>query len=203
MTPGSGRERCCAVVLAAGQGRRFGGEKLLAKFRSAPLLAHPLRILADARAAGLIQRVLVVIPAGSDQLQELVRRSGATTVIQPDPSADLRSSLKLGLQAAQGSASALIVLGDQPLLRKETIAGVMIASAGRPDAIVRARYAANPGDPGHPVLVPSQWWHLADTPEGFRDTGDGRPPFDYLPLPGANPDVDTIEDLRALEGTTH
>ena len=103
---------CCAIVLAAGHAVRFGSNKLVAPFRGAPLLAHPLRILGTARAKGLIARTIAVIQPDNPGLADLVRSSGAEPVFQPDALAAQGSSLRLGLRAALGNASALVVLGD-------------------------------------------------------------------------------------------
>jgi CTP:molybdopterin cytidylyltransferase MocA len=199
MTQPRGPAGCCAIVLAAGRGVRFGGAKLLATFRGAPLLSHPLRVLQEARRAGWITRTVVVLGPEERDLAILAEAYGAEPIHHTDPEADQPSSLRLGLRAAAGSGSALIVLGDQPLLRLEAIERILAAAVRHPEAVIRARYAAAPSIPGHPVLVPSKWWHLAGSEDQFRRVRDAGAMEETVTLTGANPDVDTPEDLHALE----
>lgn len=194
MTPPKPPAGCCAIVLAAGRATRFGGNKLLAPFRGAPLLAYPLRILDQARHEGLITRTIAVVRPDPGIMAELARINGADPVLQLDPHAGQGRSLRMGLDAAKGWDSAMVVLGDQPLLRIEAIRAVLATAARHPDALVRARYTEAPTTPGHPVVIPSAWWHLAEAEGGFRHAGGA---VEAL-IPGDNPDVDTPDDLRVL-----
>lgn len=199
MTQAHGAAGCSAIVLAAGRGVRFGGPKLLAAFRGTPLLSHPLRVLQEARRAGWTTRTIVVLGPGQRELAELSEAHGAEPVHHTDPGADQPSSLRLGLRAAAGSDRALIVLGDQPLLRLEAIKRLIEEAGRHPEAVIRARYAAAPTTPGHPVLIPSKWWHLAESVHQFRRVREAGAMEETVTLTGANPDVDTPAELRALE----
>lgn len=189
---------CCALLLAAGRGRRFGGDKMMALIEGQPLVLYPMRVLAQAAAEGLVSRILAVVPADTTELAALLRRHGAEVVSQPDPSADQAHSLGLGLAQATGAGSAMIVLGDQPRLQLNTLRQLLATAASNPDAMVRPRYADTPSVPGHPVVIPARWWHLNRAPAGFRNAAAAGVPHCFVPMPGANPDVDTPADLRSL-----
>ena len=199
MTRLQGSAGPCAIVLAAGRSTRFGSNKLLAPFRGAPLLAHPLRVLGQASLEGLIARAVAVIRPDNAELADLVRSTGAEPVFQSNPLASHGSSLRLGLHAARGCDSAMVVLGDQPFLRIEAIREIVATAASRPDALVRVRYTDTPAAPGHPVLIPSAWWHLADAELGFRNAGAAGLREEVVLISGDNPDVDTPDALRALD----
>ncbi len=192
------------IVLAAGSSRRFGGAKLLATFRGKPLVTHTLGVASDARALGLLSIIHVVTAAGNADLAELARESGAEIVENPDPSRGLSSSLRLGLTTMPRDAgAALILLGDQPLVRLDVIEAIVRTWRDRGADTVRPRYAESPEVPGHPVLLDRSTWPLADRLEG--DSGlagllESRTlPVTVVDVPGWNPDVDTPADLLSLE----
>lgn len=192
----------CALVLAAGRGSRFGGDKLLALHRGHPVLHHVMAAAAEASDAGWLTRIIGVVPAGAANLSDIVAGSGGRAVIQPDHDAAMASSLRIGLAAAAGADAALILLGDQPLVRAETIGRLVAAHHATPDAVIRPRYDAEPDQPGHPVIVPSRWWPLLRGDEGDQGFGallDDVIPRIELPVPGRNPDIDTPADLERLD----
>ena len=90
-----------AIVLAAGSGTRFGGDKLSAQFRGEPLIAHAIRA---ARAAP-VNRVIVVCPAalaigdgpGAPEVEALRITSR-----------ELSASLKAGIAAAADCGGAFV-----------------------------------------------------------------------------------------------
>lgn len=191
----------CALVLAAGRGSRFGGDKLLAHHRGQPVLHHVMAAAAAAANAGWLTRIIAVVPAGDAFLSGIVTEAGGRPVIQPDRDAGMASSLRLGLNAAAGADAALILLGDQPLVTPETIGLLVAAHRATPDAVIRPRYDADPDQPGHPVIVPARWWPLLRGDEGEKGFGQlfgERVPRIDLPVPGQNPDIDTPADLERL-----
>jgi molybdenum cofactor cytidylyltransferase len=202
--------RAHALILAAGQGRRFGGDKLFAPFLGRPLLSHVLDVVAAARKRGLIDGGHVVVAAGDQQGLALARDGGLDPVINDAPELGLSHSVRLGLaaleaQAGEEAGAALVFLGDQPLVRIEVVEALIATwriHSGGP--IVRPRYETRPDAPGHPVLLDRSIWSRARQLEG--DHGFGALPASSpgetvtLDVKGDNPDVDTRGDLNALEG---
>jgi len=195
-----------AVVLAAGAGSRFDGEKLLAPLRGRPLIAHVAATVAEALGTGLLSGAVAVIPPGATALARPLDTAGCALIENFDSASGLASSLQLGLAEVTRhdpqAAAALIVLGDQPLLSRGTIARLIEAwrASGKS---VRPRYTLTPEAPGHPVLLDRSVWPLATSLEGDRGMG---PLFAAHPellvtidVPGANPDVDTAADLHSLQ----
>lgn len=193
-----------ALVLAAGRGSRFGGSKLQARYRDQPLLAYPLAMVAAARERGLIGGGHVVIPAGDEASLGLVRDMRLEPVLNSGPERGLSYSLQLGLAAleeAYAPEAALIVLGDQPLVRLDVIEAIITAWYAGGEAIIRPRYEASPDVPGHPVLVARSVWPLIRKLQGdagFNSVGP-LPRETLVDVTGDNPDVDTLGDLQALE----
>jgi len=191
----------CALVLAAGRGTRFGGDKLLALHRGHSVLHHVMAAAAEATRVGWLTGIIGVIPVGDATLAGIVTGSGGRPVAQPDRDAAMASSLRLGLDAAAGADAALILLGDQPMVTPETIGLLVAAHRAAPEAVIRPRYEADPGQPGHPVIVPNRWWPLLRGDEGDQGfgplLGDTAPRVD-LPITGQNPDIDTPADLERL-----
>lgn len=97
-----------AILLAAGASRRFGPQdKLLARHRGQPLIAHAAAAL---RATRLAQRIAVIAnPA-------LVPHLGGFRIVTLPPGTEpsQSTSLRAGLMAAGRPERLLIVLGDMP-----------------------------------------------------------------------------------------
>jgi CTP:molybdopterin cytidylyltransferase MocA len=187
-----------AVVLAAGAGSRFGGGKLRALLHGQPILAH---VVVAARAAGLDPIVVVVPPTGELDVLDLgvVRR-----VTNPNPAEGLSSSVRLGLRALEledAVEAAVILPGDQPLVRPEVIAELLAALTASPATpFIVPRYADD-GAP-NPILARRSIWRLADELAGDRGFGPVLATHPelvrFVPIAGENPDVDTPADLARL-----
>ncbi len=187
-------DRIAGVVLAAGRSRRFQGPKQVALLRGKPLLEHVLDLALD---AGL-EPVVAVVPAWltrpasrpSDRLR---------WVRNPYPERGMAYSLRLGLGALdENAAAALLLLGDQPGVPGDAIAAVVAARGSRPVVAARAQ-----GRLGHPVLIERSHWWLVDEISGdggLRTLLQARSELVTLvPVAMHAADVDTREDLRALE----
>ena len=130
------------LVLAAGEGRRFGATKQLADLRGRPLLEYALEAM-----AGISPRV-VVLGHAADEIVARVDLHGATPVVCDGWAEGQAASLRCGLAALPGCDAVAVVLGDQPGVTAAAVEAVA-AAAGDEDA-VRATYD---GAPGHPVLL--------------------------------------------------
>ena len=182
------------LVLAAGAGTRFGQPKQLAELDGRPLLEHSIRAMIAAR----VERVVVVLGAGADQVIARVDAQGAEFRVCARWDEGQSASLACGLAAVSDCEAAVITLGDQPRMTPEAIQRVIAARAEGVDA-VRATYA---GDPGHPVLLEQRLF------DRMRDvTGDHGARNLLLSVHtrevacedlGGGEDVDTPEQLDAL-----
>ena len=181
-------------MLAAGAARRFGAPKQLADLDGAPLLEHALRTMA----AAPVERVVVVLGAGADDVAAGVDLHGAEPVVCGRWEEGQSASLACGLKQLSDCEAVVIALGDQPRMATEAIRRVIDARGEGVDA-TRATYG---GALGHPVLLER---HLFDP---MRDvTGDHgarnllmsvhtvEVPCDDL---GGGEDVDTPAQLDAL-----
>lgn len=191
-----------ALVLAAGEASRFGSNKLLAPLGGRPVLQHVL----DAVAGAALEDVVVVLGREADAVEAAMAWRRERRVRNERPQDGLSSSLRVGLDAAvevPGADAVLVVLGDQPALRPEVVRAILEAAASPSAAsarFVRARYADDPAP--NPVLVRRSAWALAAGLDGDRGLGPllaARPELvAEVPVPGANPDIDTPAELAAL-----
>jgi nicotine blue oxidoreductase len=133
------------IVLAAGAGTRFGGAKQLAELDGRPILEHVLRSAADAR----LDRVVVVLGAGADEVRAGVELHGAEPLVCERWEEGQSASLACGLAEVDDAEAVIVLLGDQPRVPPEAIRRLLEAR-GEGAAVVRATYG---GEPGHPLLL--------------------------------------------------
>ena len=140
------------LVLAAGEGRRFGGPKQLAPLRGRPLLAHAV---ATARDAGL-DRVVVVLGARADAVRAEVDLAGVEVAVCENWAEGMSASLRCGLEAAPtpGDAARAVyggVPGHPVVLRAGLLAraGELAGDAGF-RALLGGATAVECGDLGDP-----------------------------------------------------
>ena len=165
-----------ALVLAAGAATRFGAPKQR-------LLLTPVL---DRVRASAVDEIVVVI--GAYQVT-----TDARTVKCPEWERGPGASLRCGLEAlSEEVEAAVVVLADGPQLSPKAIDRVIDAwhSSG-----VDVLAATDEGERGHPLLVASSAWDRIPD-EGLRSLAFTPVPCDDLGAPG---DVDTPEDLRAME----
>ena len=187
--------RLGCVILASRLGKRFGGNKLLASFRGRPMISHALTAT-----EGLFEKRVVV--TRREDVAQLCRAQGAETVVHSLP---YRSdTVRLGMEALGDLDGVLFCPGDQPLLRRETVAALVHAFWEEPGCIWRPAYE---GRPGAPVLFPGWTFpELLSLPEG---QGGGYVARKYpervrlMPIDSEKElwDVDTPEDLARVEGS--
>ncbi len=186
------------VVLAAGEGSRFGGPKQLAELRGTALVDHAVETMLCVPA---IERVVVVLGAEAELVREGARLEGADVVVAADWREGMAASLRAGVAACAEAEAVLITLADQPLITPQVIAAVLdLAGARLPAA--RATYG---GAPGHPVLIKRELFAAVAELHGERGARDlleraGARTLECGHLASAH-DVDTRDDLEAIGGT--
>jgi len=177
-----------AVILAAGESRRFGSPKQVAEVDGRTLLEH---VIATARAAGLDPIVAVVPtwlarPAGGESLR---------WIANPQPELGMSHSLRLGLEALSDAEAAVILLGDQPRVAAATIAQLLAARGDRPIVAAEADGVLAP-----PVLIERSHFGLATVltgDQGLRDVLRGSPELvTSVPVGEHAVDIDTPDDLN-------
>ena len=131
------------IVLAAGAGRRFGGDKMLTPIDGEPLV----RVVASAYAE-LCGRVTVVIPP-DDRLRVALDGVAADVVVNEQASEGIASSIRAGVAACSSHPAVMIALGDEPRVDRTLVMEVMRLWHESRAPIVVPLYN---GEPGHPVL---------------------------------------------------
>ncbi len=186
------------VLLAAGQGRRFGPEpKLLAAYEGVPLV----RRAAEAALAASAGPVIAVLGAHAARVRAVLDRLDLLFVENPDFADGLSTSLRAGLAALPPETqAAIVVLGDMPRIEArhlDALTAAFAAAEPRPCAVV----PVHAGRRGNPVLID----HRALRAELATLTGDhGAGPLlksrtDVVEIAGdasVRHDVDTPEGLR-------
>jgi CTP:molybdopterin cytidylyltransferase MocA len=170
------------VILAAGEGRRFGGPKQLHPVGGRPMLEAVCEAVAAAALAG---RTVVVLGARADEVAAAVDTHGGAAIRCERWRDGQAASLRCGLESLDAAVEeALIVLGDGPSLSAEAIRRVAAGSGPRAADYGRGR--------SHPVVLPRSTWDAlpkrGDTPG--RDIRVSLVDCTDLPEPG---DVDYPE----------
>ena len=182
------------VIMASGLGKRFGSNKLMADFHGEPLIQRALRAT-----DGLFAKRVVV--TRHESVAALCRELGADVVLHDLPHRS--DTVRLGLEALGDLDACMFLPGDQPLLRRETVAMLLEIRKENPDRIIRPAYEDSEGSP---VLFPAWAFpELKTLPEG---KGGGvvikNHPHEVYRASVFDPfelaDADTPEMLTMLEG---
>ena len=183
------------VILAAGNGSRFGENKLLAEFRGKALIQWAFEAVPTDRLETV--RVVTRYHAAA----ELAEKYGFPVVWNSAPELGISRSVVLGTQALMHRCGGLMFLvADQPLLRRQTVAALADRFLADP---TRIAVPAAGDRQGNPCVFPAALY-----PELLALTGDRggkliirRHPelVTLVPVPEEELfDVDTLADLKSL-----
>jgi molybdenum cofactor cytidylyltransferase len=140
-----------AVVLAAGQSRRIGTQKLLLPFAGQTVIGH----VVDQVLAAFIGQVFVVVPEEGDAIRRALAGKRVTFAANPDRAGDMLSSVRCGLRVLpEGCRAVLIVLGDQPTIQADLIHDLVRAFETTARRIV---VPVHNGRRGHPLLLSADY----------------------------------------------
>ena len=132
------------VLLAAGEGKRFGGSKLLTKLNGVPILEHILIALPLAKFHSC------TIVAADSKILKLAKKHGISGVINEQPELKLAHSIRMGIQQMGDIDACMFVVSDQPMLTGETISDMV--DSYQSGSILSLSFH---GKRGNPVIFPS------------------------------------------------
>jgi len=185
------------VVLAAGESTRFGSPKQLARVQGVPMVQ-----LALSRAEAVAgHAVSVVLGANAAQIAPGLARSPATLVINRGWAEGLASSIRAGIEQLPGhTGGALLLLADQCAVTSADLQRLIDVWCRDRQAIVSAQYA---GGWGVPAIFPRSSFPALLALRGdqgaralLRNPAGRRL---GVPMPSAAIDVDTVQEMEALE----
>ena len=186
-----------AIVLAAGASTRFGSAKQLVRLAGRPLLHTVVTRASEVTGNALI----VVLGSGAAQLAPLLKHSPGSVVINQEWREGLASSIRTGVARLPAACSAvMLLLADQAAVTAEDLKRLAGSWRKQPQHIAAALYS---GSCGAPAIFPRSSFRSLSELRG--DTGArallARNPDRVVrvPMPSAAVDVDTPEDLLALE----
>ena len=138
------------MVLAAGEARRFGTQKLGMPFGESTVIGS---VVAALEGAGVAPVIVVVGP--DDGVSAALRGTSAHFVRNPDPARGMLSSLQVGVSALPEHVDRfLLALGDQPRLTAAGLTRLLRAHAKSGKGLARPTYR---GKRGHPVVFAGRY----------------------------------------------
>jgi nicotine blue oxidoreductase len=198
------RSAVAGVLLAAGQGSRFGRPKALVELDGRTLAERGVTMLR----AGGADPVLIVTGAarvdlGPDHQARIVYNGEWRTGMGSSLRAALRAltELEVGQEAGLEVGAAVVALADQPLVGAEAV-GRLIAAYQAGAGVAVAAYG---GKPRNPVLLAREHWPeviaAATGDQGARAFLHARPELVTLVEcgdTGRPDDIDTPADLERI-----
>lgn len=150
--------RIGCIVMAAGMGTRFGGNKLAQEWNGKSLIRHALE------AVPIEKLDTVVVVTQYPDVAKLAKAFRFTPVINCHPEYGQSHTIHLGMQALNDCDALLFQVADQPLLRRESVAMLIDFYLCHPDHIVGLGHG---GQRGNPCIFPARFF-----PELLKIEGD-------------------------------
>ena len=138
------------ILLAAGRGRRFGGDKL-----EYPLAdGTPLAVAAACRLRPACDRLIAVLRPGASRLAELLGAAGCETLVCDQADGGMGHSLASAIRATPDAAGWVVALADMPFIATSSHQSV-VAALRRGASLAATEFQ---GQRGHPVGFSSRWF---------------------------------------------
>ena len=137
------------VVMAAGNARRFGENKLAAELDGRSLIRRAL----EAIPAEAFHAVAVVTQY--PEIANLAQEFHFTVVENCHPDLGISHTIRLGLSRLSGCDGVLFLVSDQPLLRRESVEELVRFWRQQPEKIAALSHG---GVRGNPCLFPARFF---------------------------------------------
>ncbi|MDO4178432.1 MAG: nucleotidyltransferase family protein [Phascolarctobacterium sp.] len=144
------------IIMASGEGKRFGSNKLMANFAGQPLISYVLSATQN-----IFEKRIVV--TRHENVAAFAKEREIDFILHQKPHRN--DTVRLGLEKiGAGVTHCLFCMGDQPLITRASIEKILLAAQKEPNYIWRFIYQETLGAP---VLFPAQFFdELKDLPEG-------------------------------------
>jgi molybdenum cofactor cytidylyltransferase len=139
----------CAIVLAAGESRRMGVQKLLLPFGSKTVITH----IVDQLTASSVDEVHVVVGCHGERVSRELSDRPVSIVNNSNYKSGMLSSVRCGINAiTQKYKAVLVALGDQPSVTTKLIDRMLQTFVSTEKQILVPLYQ---GKRGHPIMFSS------------------------------------------------
>ena len=135
-----------AIVLAAGQSKRMGGDnKLMKKYNKKYLINHIIGTLIKSK----VNKIIVVLGFQKSKVRKItVKNKKINFVFNKNYKSGMASSIKTGLkEISKRSIGFLIVQADMPLISKKIIDSLCYSIRNNNKEMVAPIYKSNMGNP--------------------------------------------------------
>ena len=143
------------VVMAAGNAKRFEGNKLVALVDGKSLIHHTLEAVPD----GLD----TVVVTQYEEVASVANEFGFTVIQNFHPEWGISHTIRLGTEHLLDCDGILYMVSDQPRLQKSSVEALVQTWLAHPDCIVGA---AHKGKRGNTNLFPRRFFHDLMSLEG-------------------------------------
>jgi molybdenum cofactor cytidylyltransferase len=187
--------RSSGLVLAAGGSRRLGRPKQLLPYMGGTLLGHVLDVARECS----FDQLVVALGGASEEVRSAVDLSGATVVENEAYGEGCSSSVDAALPALDPDCDVLVLmLGDQPGVRPETVRALVEGRGDAPLAVCRYDDGR-----GHPFAFSRAMFADLSAMHGdkavWKLLEQRAAEVREVPVAGpVPPDVDTWDDYEAL-----
>lgn len=191
-----------AIILAAGESKRMGEQKLLMKWGNASVIEHLIRVYSSAG----VDEIVVITGSHRYEIENVLsatkdNRPVKSVFNENFSSGEMLSSIQCGLRELQDGLAdaALVGLGDQPQVREGTVRLVCDAFRQTKSPIVVPSFNMRRG---HPWLIVRELWNdllgldTHQTPRVFLNRHQEK--IHYVDAGNASilDDLDTMEDYQ-------
>ena len=137
------------VVMAAGNARRFGANKLVCPLEGKSLILRALQAVPAER----FSRVVVVTQY--PEVMRLAKEFSFAALYNDRPEDGISRTLQMGLTALRDCGGVLFQVSDQPLLRRESVAALAEFWLEQPEDIAALGHG---GVRGNPCIFPARFF---------------------------------------------
>ena len=146
-----------AVVLAAGESKRMGEQKLLLPWGEKTMIEEVIGHLLESK----VNEILVVLGADSRRVEKRIRHMPVKITVNPHYKKGMLSSVQWGFeQTGKDVRGILVCLGDQPLIPVFVIDRIIDSYKESKKGIIIPVYKKKRG---HPVLINAEYMEEVET----------------------------------------